>query len=510
MTIINEPGVTLQILPSVPAISGSPQRVLFVGQKTSAGSATPGVITQVGNQGQEDALFGERSMLAAMIRAARRINSITSFDAIALDDDGGATAATATVTFTGPATEDGTLFVTVGSAKNHRYELTINDTDTATTIAANLAALITADTRIQVTAVAALGVVTLTAENAGLEGNFITLRVEGTAPAGVTVAIAGFSGGAVNPSLTTLFDPAATERYQTVVYPTTYTLSVLTDFLDPRWNVNNNLLDGVGITSRVDTYANLITLGTTEESQNIVIFGFKPVADTLWDGSSLIEFPSVISSMFGAIRAGRFTAGFDLSRYVTVSRGGLDRTGGDALASLPYFNTPFYDLRLIEPGKGWTETEYQTLADAGISTIGNDRSRNLVICGEVRTPYSATNDYIYLEYVDTDSKIREIYYNSFKANFRQFRLTEGQLVPNRNIANRESIQAFVDGVFSDLSGSDFVLTQAGEAARQFFRDNRVVTLNVAAGEVQVSMIVPIVGQLRNITGTLQFVFSTNS
>lgn len=510
MTIINEPGVTLNIIPSAPVISSQPQKVLFVGQKTAAGTATAGVITAVGNTGQENTLFGERSMLAAMIRAARRINAVTMFDAIALDDDGGATAATATVTFAGTATEDGTLFITVGSAKNHRYELTITDADTDAVIATNLAALITADTRIQVTAVAALGVVTLTAENAGLEGNFITLRVEGTSPAGITTTIAGFSGGAVNPSLTTLFDPAATERYQTVIYPTTYTLSTLTDFLDPRWNVSNNLLDGVGITSRVDTYANLITLGTTEESQNIAIFGFKPVAETLWEGSTLIEFPNVISSMFGAVRALRFTTGADLTRYVTVSRGGLDQRGGDALASLPYHNTPFYDLRLMEAGYGWTETEYQSLATAGISTMGNDRSRNLVICGEVRTPYSATNDYIYLEYVDTDSKVREVFYNQFRANFRQFRLTEGQIVPNRNIANRDTITAFVDGVYSLLSGSDFVLTQAGEAARQFFRDNRVVTVDVGAGEVSLSMIVPIVGQLRNITGTIQFVFSVNS
>lgn len=509
MTIINEPTVSLFINPSQPQ-QVPEQKVLFIGQKVPAGTAVAGDLVNVGNQGEEDALFGENSMLAAMIRAARIINPFSTFDAIPLDDDGAATAATGDVTFGGAATEDGSLEVTVGSSRNHTYTIAISNGDTAATVAANLETEILADTQVQVTPSAAAGVVTLTADNAGEEGNLITLRVTGTVPAGLTVAITGFTGGATNPVLTTVFDPAATARYQTVIWPSTYDFNELTGFLDPRWNVVNNLLDGVGITTKIDTFANLTAFATAENSQNVAVFGFKPVTDPLFDGASMVEFPAVISSMFGAVRALRFTQDANLNRYVTADAGSLDLRGGDALASVPYHNTPFYELDLIDAGKGWTETEYQALLDEGVSTMGNDVSRNLVICSEVRTLWKSTIDYIYLNYVDTDSKIREVYYNAFRSDFRNFRLTGGELVLRRNIANEASIRSFVDALFVQLSGQDFVLTQAGPDAVQFFKENRTVTVNVAAGEVEISFIAPIVGQLRSITGNLQFVFSVNS
>ena len=40
------------------------------------------------------------------------------------------------------------------------------------------------------------------------------------------------------------------------------------------------------------------------------------------------------------------------------------------------------------------------------------------------------------------------------------------------MANQGSIEAYIDGLYSTLSGEDYVLTQAGEAALKYFKANR--------------------------------------
>ncbi len=116
MSIVSVPPVTLNIKSSQKEIEDAPQSILFVGQKTAAGSAPAGALTiNVGITGQEDALFGEKSFLTAGIRAFRRINQLSRVDAIVLDDNGAGVAATATITATGTATDTGTVEVSVQS-----------------------------------------------------------------------------------------------------------------------------------------------------------------------------------------------------------------------------------------------------------------------------------------------------------------------------------------------------------------------------------------------------------
>ena len=93
MTIVKLPDVTSSLLPaSVKAAIGA-QKILFVGQMTSAGTATAGALNEhTGNDNAEDTLFGLDSMLAAMVRAGRKVNGATQFDAIALDDAAGTNA----------------------------------------------------------------------------------------------------------------------------------------------------------------------------------------------------------------------------------------------------------------------------------------------------------------------------------------------------------------------------------------------------------------------------------
>ena len=75
MTQISQPTVNVNIVSAVTEVPNDEQRVLFVGQMTSAGSAAGGsLITNIQDDNSWDPLFGPSSMLADMIRNARVLN----------------------------------------------------------------------------------------------------------------------------------------------------------------------------------------------------------------------------------------------------------------------------------------------------------------------------------------------------------------------------------------------------------------------------------------------------
>lgn len=514
---ISKPDITINIIPAQQVISNQPQRVLMVGQKISAGSATSGaLVTEIDNSGQENALFGEKSMLAAMVRSFKRINKVSRLDAIPLSDNGSAVKATGTFAFTGPSTAAGTLYISIGSSVNNKYTLDITSGMTATQIGDAFAALITADTKACVTAANSTGTVTVTAVNGGTEGNSIGLRSEGSV-AGVGLTITAMASGATNPTLTNLFDVISNQRYQTIVYPASYDLSALTSLLQARFNVTNKVIDGVGIICQTDTFANLKTLGNTYNLPTLAIIGIKKIADTLYKGAAIFELNTVIAAQVAAIRALRLTEDANLSQYVISNYGSRDSFGGTALASLPYFNTPFYDLPVANPVNQFTDGEggeEEELNEHGISILGNNIANNRVILGEMVTTYKTDaggnpdDTFKYLNTVDTASNVREYFFNTCRARFAQSRLTEGDLVPNRNMANAGVIEAFLMSKYTDLSGEDYVLTQAGEAARDYFTRNCRITLDLEAGKATIAMKTPIVTQLRKIIAAMQIAFST--
>lgn len=513
MTVVKQPEVTLNIQPANTISQVEDIKVLFVGQQTSNGSATAGTLVEnIGNQAQEDDLFGADSHLARMIRAAKRKNKVTRFDAIPLDDDGGATQATADVTFTGTATADGTIFVTVGSYEQNRYEVTVSSGDAATDVGDALVTAIGNDNNAFVTAANATGTVTLTAINGGTIGNEIGLKVEGTV-AGVTTSLSGaFSSGATDPDLTNLFDVIEGDRYQIIVWPSTYDIDTVKDFLDDRFNVTNGVLDGRAILTQTDTLSNLQTEGNNHNSQSLVIFGDKVISESLWEGPAMLEYNDTKTAYFAAISALRLTEGANISDLIVANNGGLDQFGGPALASFPYFNTPIPELPLIPTGYGWTRTEIEQLSDSGISVMGNNRTRTNVLVGEVVTTYktdAAGNDdpsFKYLNYVETMSVIREFFDVNLRDRFVQTRLTDGDLVPRRNIANEALIASYLDQLYQILASNEYVLVRDGSDAFAFFKNNRTITLDLQAGQVSVDMQTPIVTQLREIIGNIQLAF----
>jgi phage tail sheath gpL-like len=518
MSIIN-PIINTQILSANQESQNEEQKILFIGQKVAAGTAPAGVLVEsIENDNSQYTLFGQNSILSNMVTAAKRINKISRIDAIPLDDDGAGVDATGTVVFGGAPTEAGTIQIVVGGSKKHTYTLAITSGASLTSIGNLLADAITADASVPVSAVNVTGTVTLTADNAGLEGNFISIRSIGSV-AGLTVTITGMSGGATNPSLDNVLDVVENIRYQTIVFPSSYLINDtndnILDFLENRWNPSGDrIFDGVGIMCVTDTFANLKAATYADNAKTICPISNIQVADSDFDGSALLELDYEIASQFAAIRALRLTTDANISDYVDATQGANDAFGGIHISTLPYHNTPFANLPLIDTKYQLTYLERQELKAVGWTILGNNISNTSIISDSAVTRYlkdAAGDDdlsFKYLNYVDQASVVREYFHNNLRRIFRQTRLTEGDLVDGYNMANAGIIKAELASLYTDLANLAIVIS--GETATKAFADSIVITIDEITGTVTIEMLDPVVSQLRQMNITMKLTFSVNS
>ena len=506
---IAKPDVSASLIPAGVTAGLSEERVLIVGQM-GAGTAVSGALQEnILDDKSWDTLFVKTSPLAHAIRQMRRYNGVTQIDAIGLTDNGGATDATGTFVISGTATEAGTLVFYAGSAKFRKYTIAVTSADTATVIGDALVTAIAADTESMVTAANVTGTVTLTAVNGGTFGNTIGLKTTGLV-GGVTNTLTTMTGGATDPVLTGVFDVVGNKRYQGVVWQFQDDIAELTDFLDPRFNVANNILDGVGFVGSTDTLANHLAALGTENSQSLSINVDKLISNTKYVGPNILEVPFVKAAGFAAIRALRRTDGASLGQYV-IARSARDAFGGIRLNSKPYFNTPFPDLLIPDTGNSWTDVEIDQLKDAGGWVIDQNRPGTAVIAGEVVTAYktdSAGNPdptFGFLNYVDTSSVGREYIVNNTRSQYPQFRATGGALIEDVDSANEASVAAFVAEKNNDLGQLAVVQSGTGTVNgspvdfEKSFQDSLTVSLNPVTGNFFVEMTLFIVVQLRGVT-----------
>lgn len=511
MTTVSEPFVTVTIVNATEPVGNTPQKVLFVGQQ-DGGTAVSGALQEnILNDSSWDTLYGSGSMLAAMIRAARKENPITQFDAIGLDDDGSGIDATATIVLSGLPTASGEIVFSIGSKINNTYTVAVEDTDDLDDIGTKMVAEVTGDPTSPVTADFVDPTLTLTAKNAGTYGNTLGIASSSATP-GVTVANTAFTIGAVDPDVTDVFDVVGDNRYQGVIWPYA-DVTELTSFLDPRFNVDNDVLDGCGFVSVTDTSTNHQTRLDALNSENLVEICDATITTDEQKGPAQLEIPVVKASMFGAIRALRLTEDANISEYVISTNGALDAFGGPALASKPYFNTPFPNLPLVPTNAGFTAQEIINIRNSGGAVIGNNPAGTGVVISQVPTTYktdAAGNvdvTFKFLNYRDTASGSREYFANNVKSRFAQSRLTSGDVIQGRDIANDLVIRSWLEKLYQDLSGQDFVLVQAGDDAIASFKKNLIITLDLAAGSAVAQMRTPIVTQLRTILVTQKIAFS---
>ena len=492
------------------AILSVPQRILVIGQKNGGTAISGALIQNIANGGAEDALVGANSRLGGCIRAIKVVNQETQLDAISLDDNGVALA-TGTIAITGTqSTEAGTYVFNIASRENHSYSIPVALNDTPTIVGDALVAAITADTKVPVTAVNTSGSVAITAVNAGTMGNFIGLEVQEEI-AGLTVAVTVMASGATDPVLTNIFDVIGEQRYQTIIFPSEYGFDFITDYLDPKLNVDNIFLIGDGYCGKTDTLSNLKTAANAENSQNLKIFGNQLVSDTFYKGSAMFELDDVRAGYFGGWKALKLTAGANItSRISARSSGTLDRVGGISQNSYPFFNTPFPELPLIDLDRGFSQSEISELNDAGLSVEGNNSANTEVLLGEVVTVYktdaqSNPDTTFKFENVKiTTDAINEYFFNNLKADFDQSRATQGDLTPNAAMTNPNKMRAAMTTYYKRLG--DLLLVEKGETSRNFFNENLTVTLDSNTGKFTVTGKVIDIIQLREIDYNFKVTF----
>lgn len=512
---VRRPSTTLNIIPAEAIIRSEEHRVLVVNQMLT-GSATSGELVE--NVGDSDAainaLFGQRSIIANQLRSFKEINTITQIDAIGVADASG-TAATATITMAGTSTAAGTYTIEIGSAADHSITVSIPSGSDANTAAAAI------DTAIQASgnyadapyqSAVATATVTVTAEHDGTIANNWQITVSGTVP-GLTPTVVGWANGATDPVITSVLDVIGSRRYQTILWPSSWDTAVVRTLLDGRFNVTNDIQDGRALQTVVDSLADLPGLVSGYNSQNMVVIGLQEIDETLRKGSSVREFPDVVTAYVGAVRALRLTQDGNLTQYQTTTAA-RDQFGSSALSTLPYFNTAIPQLPVPLPDDDWTDEEATELNDDGIAIVAANPAFNRVILGEFVTTYLTDNagnpdtSYHFLNTVDAVSEVRERFVTNLRARYAQTRLTDGDIIRGRAMTNPQEIFSYLTTVRETLV--DDAILAGGPVADNDFLDTTVVEItDLAAGEVRIDMAPLLVSQLRAIIGTIQVNFGTN-
>jgi phage tail sheath gpL-like len=234
---------------------------------------------------QAEEFFGVGSQIADMIRGFKENNDTGELWAVALDD-GAAVKASGSLAFSGTATESGVVYVYVGG---NRVKVVVTTGDSAADVATALKAELdkTENQYLPVTNVKSSGTVSLVAKNGGAAANDLDLRLnyyEGEElPEGLSCTVTQPASGSGAPDIQDAIDAIGAEQYHLIVHPYTDTsnLAAIEAELEDRWGpLAQN--DGVALTFKKDSYADLITLGDARNSPHSVILGGNAVPTSPW------------------------------------------------------------------------------------------------------------------------------------------------------------------------------------------------------------------------------------
>jgi phage tail sheath gpL-like len=251
---------------------------ILIGQKSSAGTAAANSIHRVTSADDVLTLAGQGSILHRMAMAWFASNQSTACYIGVLEDAGAGVVATKTLTFTGPASADGTLSLYVDGDS---VPVAVADEDTAAEVAAAVVAALNAEADLPIGTAAVGGggsehIVTVPFKHKGAVGEDLDIQVNyqtgETLPAGIGVTIAAGTTGATNPTLTDLIAALGDTWFNIVAHPYTdaTSLTAIETELASRWGPMR-MIDGVAFTSANGSQGTLTTLGDGRNSKHSVI-----------------------------------------------------------------------------------------------------------------------------------------------------------------------------------------------------------------------------------------------
>ncbi len=505
--MIPYPKTTLNLIAENAETGLSEERVLLIGVKSSGGNAVAKSIYEIGNANEENSLFGSDSHLGYMCKTFRETNKVTKLYALPLDENSSAAAAKGEISFSGAASNNSRIKVSVCSKQKNTVTIDVLAGETENEIAKKVHDALAVYTDALFNTTLSTNSVLLESKVKGTTGNFFDIEIQGHI-SGAPATITPFSGGASNPTLVDAFDNLGEKRFQTIVFPADWDLTGIKEILNDRFNATNAVLNGVVVQTKSDTLANL-KLYANQNSQSVVILGEKSIVAHNHFGNSVNEVLDGISTKFAALRSLRLTDGASLTQYIT-SKAALDQFGGIAMSSFPYFNTAVPNTAVPNQGEEFLQVENDELTKSGVSLFGANSSYSGTIFGEAVTTYLnstsgiADSTYKFLNTVDTSTSIREYFFNRIKSTFAQSRLTNGALVKGRDLVNEPALRSFCIQLYSELA--DEALVQKGTEAEKDYNEHLTITVDVKNNSATINQAPLLVSQLREVIGTIQVNF----
>lgn len=260
-----------------------PKRAVVLGHRLSGGVVAAGTPFRVFNESDAEYGAGAGSYLAESLIAFKKVNPYCELWGIGVADDGAAVAATGTFAFTGTATAAGTLVAYVGpywqgSALRGRYTVAVTVGMTAAQLATALTAAVQADPYRVGSAGISTATVTITARNAGLNGNAISLSLSHfdgeRLPAGLACVVTGMASGATNPSVSAAIAALGDQHTTHIVLPwhDATSLTAIETEARRRWGGTVQRETHV-FTGAVGSLATLTTLGDGRNSEFVSVLG---------------------------------------------------------------------------------------------------------------------------------------------------------------------------------------------------------------------------------------------
>lgn len=466
------PSVFVEIDPSLAGVGTSIQeyRALLVGQKLAAGTVVADLLYRATGADQVGQAFGRGSILHNMAQAWFKGNRVTEAWFIGLDDAGGSVAATFTITVTGTATENGSVFLYIAG---RRIVVPVVSGDVQNTIAASINTAIAASefaSELPVTAGVVANVVTLTARNGGTQGNAIDVRTNHNigeeTPAGFTVAIAAGVAGATDPTVTAAIAAMGDLQFHTIAVGLNSSAVVgawNTELADRFGPIEQK--DGHAFFAKDDTHSNLLTFASALNGRHTTVFGLKNALSSPWEIAS------------AAMAQVAKSAQADPAR-------------------------PFQTLELVgilgsDPGDRFTFQERDLLLKGGVATVVTDefgvvRLERVITTN--RTNESGAASVAFLDYntLATLSFLRFDYRNQFLSTYPRTKLASdpARFGAGQAVVTPNQIRAFSLGVFRSWEERALV-----EGFDQFAADLIVERSTTDANRVDILLPPDLVNQL---------------
>ena len=473
------PGVYVEMDPSQANTATQLQASLLLGQISVTGTGQANVPVLVESKAQVMQLCGQGSMLANMAVRYLARDPFGPLYIVPLEDESAATAATGTITVTGPASAAGTINCYIGGI---RTQCAVANGDAATAIATNLTAAINANPDVQVRAAAAAGVITLTSNFKGEAASHIDVRFDyyGTLGGeygvqGVGFTIVPMASGAGNPGIDVALANLSDTSFDFICCPYTdaTSLNSMESFLDDqagRWSWEQMIYGGA-FSAFTGTLGACTTFGNSRNDQHMSIMAYNDSPDPPW-----IWATEMMALAASSLRA-------------------------DPGMPLQYIATT---LKAPPVQSRWTIGERNTLLYDGMSTFRvNDAGQ--VIMERMCTTYqknaagAADNSYLDVETMYGLMFVARDLTNFLLTRYMRKKLVSDQtpIAPGSNCVNSLMIKASVIQEYRVLQLNGYV-----QNATTFAQN--IVVEDAGNGLVKILAPVDLVNQLRQIAILLQF------